>query len=132
MFTLDNGLMDVSNVGNLFFFFSQNSSLITYWRVHSFQSCFIEYHKVQEKKLCRDKLLVSITLGKSLMRVVSASIDLIHAIKHLYSRLKKKNVSHGRAVLCSRSLGTGLQASITYIRWWWWWWWGATFVQAQL
>ena len=40
--------------------------------------------------MCRDKLLVSITLGKSLMRVVSASIDLIHAIKHLYSRLKKK------------------------------------------
>ena len=27
-------------------------------------------------------------------------------------------MSHGRVVLCPRSLGTGLQASITCIRWW--------------
>jgi len=53
---------------------------MTYWRVHRLHSYFIEYHKVQKKGLCRDELSVSITLWRSLMRVLSASVDLIHAI----------------------------------------------------
>lgn len=42
--------------------------------------------------LCRDELLVSVALGRSLTRVLSASVDLIHATNHGYSRLAGASV----------------------------------------